>query len=227
MRTVIEAAGRTVELFSQGGGQDAPILLLCAGEEGGEAVFSEARALTDAPFRLAVFPVARWEEELSPWPAPRVFRGGGDFGSGADETVRRLTGEVLPRLRAEPGAADAPCYLAGYSLAGLFALYDLYRTDAFRGAASCSGSLWFPGFSEFAAENDLMGSAERIYLSLGDRESRTKNPVMATVEDRTKAIAALLRDRGVETAFELNPGNHFRDPEKRLARGVAWICERR
>ena len=26
-----------------------------------------------------------WEKELSPWPAPRAFRGGQDFGGGADE----------------------------------------------------------------------------------------------------------------------------------------------
>jgi hypothetical protein len=175
----LQTAGRTVSLFESGSDTNAPIFLLCAGEEGGALVFEEICARTEKPFRLAVFPVENWEEELSPWAAKRVFRGGSDFGSGADEMARLLTGGVLPAVRDAFGAQDVPCYIAGYSLAGLFAVYALYRTEAFAGAVSCSGSLWFPGFLEFAADRVLPRLPDRVYLSLGDRESRTKNPVMA------------------------------------------------
>jgi len=49
---------------------------------------------------------------------------------------------------------------------------------------------------------------------------------MATVEENTARLAALYRERGVETRFELNPGNHFQEPALRTARGVAWMLER-
>ena len=49
----------------------------------------------------------------------------------------------------------------------------------------------------------------RFYFSVGDRESKTKNPRMATVEDCTRAAAELFRSRGANVKFELNPGGHF------------------
>ena len=63
----------------------------------------------------------------------------------------------------------------------------------------------------------------RVYLSLGDREEKTRNPVMATVGDRIRALAALLSARGVDCALEWNPGNHFRDADLRTARAFAWV----
>ena len=45
--------------------------------------------------------------------------------------------------------------IAGYSLAGLFALYALYKTDAFTRVASMSGSLWFPGIMGIPAALSL------------------------------------------------------------------------
>ncbi len=222
----IPAAGRAVTCFESGAARNGPLFLLCSGQEGGSTVFEEVLSRTDRPFRLAVFPVENWEEELSPWEAKRVFRGGPDFGSGADDTVRRLTEEVLPALREVLGAPDAPCHIVGYSLAGLFAVYALCRTDAFAGAVSCSGSLWFPGFPEFCRENAPIGRPEGVYFSLGDRESRTRNPVMAAVEENTAAVCRLFCERGYDAVFELNPGGHFQDPEKRLAKGIAWMLNR-
>ena len=79
-----------------------------------------------------------WNEKLSPWPAPRVFRNGDDFGGKADELIE----ELLEVLKQYPGRK----YIAGYSLAGLFALYTATKTDQFEGCASVSGSLWYPDF---------------------------------------------------------------------------------
>jgi hypothetical protein len=211
----IHAAGRELGLYGSGG----PTFLLLTGQEGAGAVYETARGLTARPFTLAAFPVEDWDEELSPGRAEKVFRGGRDFGCGAEATLRLLEREILPALN-----AAGPVFLAGYSLAGLFALWALYESRAFAGAVSASGSLWFPGFREYAESRDFPRSPDRLYLSLGDRESRTRNPVMAAVEENTRALAALYRARGLDCVFELNPGNHFRDPELRLAKGIAEIC---
>jgi hypothetical protein len=46
---------------------------------------------------------------------------------------------------------------------------------------------------------------------------------MATVGDRIREAHDLLKEQGVNTILEWNPGNHFRDADIRTARGFAWV----
>ena len=62
-----------------------------------------------------------------------------------------------------------------------------------------------------------------VYLSLGDKEARTRNPVMATVHDRICEVYAILNAQGVCSVLEWNPGNHFCDADLRTAKAFAWI----
>ena len=47
--------------------------------------------------------------------------------------------------------------------------------------------------------------------------------MMRTVLDDTRTAESLLAQRGIDTTFEFNPGNHFADPAKRTARGIHWL----
>ena len=216
-------AGKPVELFpSEGAG--APLVVL-NGEDGeGEAVWAAVKTLTQADFSLAAVGGLDWDAELTPWPAPGVFKGQA-FSGQADSWLQTLTGQVLPAILAKLPGEPRWTGLAGYSLAGLFAVYALYRTDAFARVASASGSLWYPGFAEYAAGNAPARLPERAYFSVGDRESRAKNAQMRTVEDATRRMAARLEGMGIPTRFELNPGGHFNDPVGRMAKGICWILE--
>ena len=49
-----------------------------------------------------------------------------------------------------------------------------YQTDAFAGVAAASPSIWFPDFLKYMKEHDIR--TESVYLSLGDREEKTRNP---------------------------------------------------
>ena len=60
-------------------------------------------------------------------------------------------------------------------------------------------------------------------MSLGDREAKTKNKVMATVEDNTKAIAEHYKSLGTDVLFEMNQGGHFTYPAMRTAKGIAFL----
>ena len=153
-----------------------------------------------------------WFRDLSPWKAPDAS-GKETFGDGAPETLR----EIL-KLTGDP---EREYMLGGYSLGGLFALWAAYRTDRFSGIAAVSPSVWFPGFAEFAASRRPM--TRRIYLSLGDREEKTRNPVMAPVGDRIRELHGLLQAQGIPCCLEWNEGNHFRDPDLRTAKGFAWL----
>ena len=114
-------------------------------------------------------------------------------------------------------------YIGGYSLAGFFALWAAYRTSEFNGAAAVSPSVWFPGWMEYAENNTV--KAENVYLSLGDKEEKTRNPVMRTVGDNIRRQYEILKsDPGCSRCvLEMNRGNHFREPDIRTAKGFAWL----
>ena len=79
----------------------------------------------------------------------------------------------------------------------------------------------YPNFLAEAGVSD----AEAVYLSIGDREEKTRNPVMATVGDRIREAHALLKAQGIHTALEWNPGNHFKDADIRTAKAFAWVMK--
>lgn len=164
-----------------------------------------------------------WDRDLSPWPAPRAFRGGKDFVGDSDVYCKELTKQIIPSVEAFIGITPKYRAIAGYSMAGLFAIYSLYRTDIFQLVACVSGSLWYDGFLEFMRENRPICLPERVYFSLGDLESRTKNQRLAKVDACTQEAEMLFKNMGVRTIYEINSGNHFSEVLERIAKGLRWL----
>ena len=177
-----------------------------------ESEVSLIREKAPADFRLVAIKVGDWNRDLSPWEAPAVF-GREDFGDGAADTLAEILNLCGDRTR--------NYYLGGYSLAGLFALWAAGQTDAFSGIAAASPSMWFPGFMEYLAAHPPR--SPRVYLSLGDREEKTRNPVMAAVGNRIRTAEALLQAQGIDCILEWNEGNHFRDADRRTAKAFSWV----
>lgn len=200
-----------------------PLIYLNEFSGDGRAVWEACRHLGCPPFALAVISGLDWNRELSPWECDGTVRDAEPFAGGADGYLDELLGEIQPSVERLLPAAPAWRGIAGYSLAGLFALWSLWQTDTFARAASASGSLWFPGFSERAAHKPLAGTVEAVYLSLGKKETRTPNRMMRHVLEDTRRMKELLTELGVATAFELNPGNHFSQTDERMAKGISWI----
>ena len=188
-----------------------------------ELEFAEISRLSCAEsLCLAAVVIDDWDLDLSPWEAPAVF-GKRPFGGGAGKTLTYITQTLVPQLT-ENGKTSKELYVGGYSLAGLFALWAVYESDLFKGAAAVSPSVWFPGFTEFAEANRLL--AKRMYLSLGDKEEKARNPVMASVGDAIRKLDALYSGLGTEHILEWNAGNHFKEPELRTAKGFAWLLRK-
>ena len=191
-----------------------------------------------------------WEENFSPWCAPRVFAKGPNFGDGAQKTLNTLINQVIPWTESE--LTEPPAYraLVGYSLAGLFSLWvgvsqpgvsrsgtpqqvargcqpDNTPVAIFQRIGAVSGSFWFPGLLDYVDQR-LRGGAVGLthaYLSLGDREARTPNPQIMHVRENAELLASKLENAGITSTFELNRGNHFQNVEGRMQKALDWLVK--
>ena len=180
------------------------------------------QSLTSRPFMLVGFEIRDWQSELTPWMAPAVF-GKIPFGGGAAATLSFIKDVLIPRLEQMQlfDKDRMQCVLGGYSLAGFFALWTGYQTEMFDGIAAVSPSVWFPRWMEYAESNRPLAAS--VYLSLGDKEEKTKNPLMAQVGNCIRKQRDLLTAQGVNTTLVWNSGNHFQLSDVRTAKGFAWI----
>lgn len=162
------------------------------------------------------------ESEFLPYPCPEL---GERFSSAQGlKYYQTLTTVLIPALKAQltvPVAA-API-IAGYSLAGLFALWAAAQADSpFERVISCSGSLWYPGVLEAIALPPER-SLSSVYLSVGAKEKNSGPKMFREVERCTRE--AYERYQDCAKALVLNPGGHFTQVTERLYQGIAWTLQ--
>ena len=136
------------------------------------------QSLANKSFTLVAFEIIDWQSELTPWTVPAVF-GKIPFGDGAIATLSFIKDILIPQMEQKQlfDKDKMKCVLGGYSLAGFFALWSAYQTELFDGIAAVSPSVWYPQWMEYAEINKPLATS--VYLSLGDKEEKTKNPTMA------------------------------------------------
>lgn len=214
--------GKQVSVFPSAQ-PDRPLICLNTFAGEGAAVYGQAQAAGCPDFSLVAVSGLAWDHDMAPWDIPPLAPGRAPCTGGADAYLELLVGGILPR--AEQAVPGCPAWrgIAGYSLAGLFALYALYGTDRFSRAASVSGSLWYPGLRAYLQAHAPRRRPDCLYFSLGDREQRTRNPVLKTVQQDTEAIADFYRRQGIPTVFALNPGGHTRQSARRTAAALCWL----
>lgn len=205
---------------------DRPVIYLNTFAGEGKQVLRLLRDDGCPPFTLVSVSSLDWNHDMSPWEIPPVFKNADPCTGGSDDYLRILIERIVPEAEKEIKGTASWRGIAGYSLAGLFALYSMYQTDIFSRAASMSGSLWYPGITEYISSHTMKKTPDYLYFSLGSKEARTRNPYMKTVQENTEMIEKYYRENGISTAFQLNPGNHYKDAEKRTAAGIRWLADR-
>ena len=204
----------------------APLIYSIDYHENGQLLLAAAQQLgIDGRFNLVTVSGLNWNQELSPWPIETVVSKDDRFTGGADDLLTLLTLSIVPQVEELLDGPPAWRCLAGYSMGGLFTLYSSHHTALFTRFMSASGSMWYPGWLEYAREYDFAGLVAGVYLSVGDKESTSRNAVLQTVGERTRQVAELYASRGVPVKFELNPGNHFKNPPLRVVKGIKWLLE--
>ena len=182
------------------------------------------KAEAGRPFALAALIIEDWNSELAPWPAEPVF-GKDPFTGGAPDTLRLIEETLIPKAESLfPSLKNGRRIIGGYSLSALFALWCAYESGSFDGIAAASPSVWYPGWMEFVRNHSP--KAHNIYLSLGDKEYKSRNRTLATVETCIREYSEILSaTEGVRTTLEWNPGNHFVEADLRTAKAFLWALE--
>lgn len=201
--------------YEYGNPEADTVLIQLTGEHEMASLENEVREIekrTSKEFRFIATKVENWNDDLSPWKAPAVFKTE-DFCGGASKTLENIIALCADKNR--------KYYIGGYSLAGLFALWAACQTDIFSGVAAASPSVWFPGFIDYMKTYKM--KSQNVYLSLGDREEKTRNPVMAQIGNCIKEEYRCLLENGINCILEWNKGNHFKEADIRTAKAFAWI----
>lgn len=200
--------GKTISIFPSLEATVPGIYLNTFSDEG-QKVYEAAQPTGCPPFTLVAISNLDWNHDMVPWDSPPAFKHAEPCTGGADDYLRVLTEEIIPAAEKEIKGVPHWRGIAGYSLAGLFALYAIYQTDLFSHVGSMSGSLWFPGIKEYIFSHEPKRWPDYMYFSLGDKESKTQNPVLRSVRQNTEEIYAFCQSKGLDTGFQLNQGNYY------------------
>lgn len=220
----MDKGNRKVDFF-RGEILASPLVLVNDYAGQGDEIKKAVASLSGHDFHLLVVSNLDWNNDLTPWPADHLGRGLAPMKGEGPDYLRFLEKELIPETMRETGISPAAFFVAGYSLAGLFAIYAALSGTLFSKAASVSGSLWYPGFEEWVEESEASSRLSHVYLSYGDKEPNSRNELLRSVGTKTEAIRDALRGKGIRTDFEVNPGNHFQDGTGRLAKGIAKLLE--
>lgn len=204
--------------------QPVPLVILLTGDDSvhqlpeiREMLLAWIEAGKCQPFLITGFGPIVWDRDFAPWYVEGT--GGRIFAGKADETLDFMKNTLLPALQSL-FSLNGEVYPVGYSLGGLTAFYAHCRLG-FTGCGSCSGSLWFPGWLEFLQKHQPSG---KVYLSLGGKEEKTKDPLMCKVGTATQRSKELIA-RSAKVTYVKEPGGHFREIPQRIARAILWLLK--
>ena len=173
-----------------------------------------------------------WNDDLSPYYQKDVFKNkySNDFKGKGDIFLNKIINDILPNVREylflKHNIKISNIGIGGYSLAGLFALYSLYKVDIFSFALINSASLWFNNFIKYIKANKISKNVSNIYISLGNKEHLIKNSTLSKIKDLTLEVVnylSSLDDPKIKICYKENEGNHFKNNDLRVADSIIYI----
>lgn len=199
-----------------------PLIINNSYNDDGENLYRECLNLNINNFILVNISNIDWNREMTPWKTKTIFED--NYEGEADKYLLELTDIIIPKIVDKINIKPSYYILSGYSLSALFAIYSLYKTNKFTRIVAASPSLWYPSFTEYIKENNLY-IPDKIYLSLGDKEKDSHNEILKTIYDKMMETYNYLKDKNIDVVFTLNDGGHFKDIDKRVAKGIKNILE--
>ena len=233
LRLILDSVSCHVYFFGDLSSYDkTPLFIMPSGENADDLMEYQHKRLDPyilsgkmPPHAMAVFETKNWNDDLSLWPAHALGKGQPDFGGFAQKTLEWIQESLIPAvISLVPPLRDSPKGLMGYSLGGLFAVWAVCRIPAFAVCASCSGSLWYEGFVDYLERHGPAAPCS-LYISLGEKEEKARNPRLAMVGEAARQTVALFKASAMAREVELawHPGGHGSAADERLTVALEWM----
>ena len=213
----IDSGHRTV--FRGTGGMDAPVIYVV---DSPEHPFDLTAVAQERRCTIVALPIGSWNDSLTPWPAPGLYRGEPDFGGHAADTLAELLA-AIPAIEQADCLSPARRAICGYSLGGLFSLHAFTHSPAFAACACLSGSVWYEGWVEHLRAQEFAGDGRFAFLSVGTKEKRAALATLRRVQDNMAECAAILEEHGCAVEYALGPGNHMSFIRERFDAGIGAL----
>lgn len=156
----------------------------------------------------------------SPWPASSVRTEAPNFGGCGREF---LSDVVLPAvekyaaLATHTAQGTCPITLLGYSLSGLFSLFEMQTTCHFDQYLLASPSTWFPNFVETFDASHVRSNV-RWCIASGENEGERHPEPLRSVRQTTDALVEKMVPAAPNYQRLLDPYDHHKGLELRLQR---------
>lgn len=212
--------GRTVTIYARRK-ENLPLIIINSFQEAGEQILHSCVKHDCPTFQLVSISGIAWDEVLSPWAEPPIVTPEDKFTGGAKEYSSWLDSTLLPAAREKlPDVGET--IIAGYSMGGLFAVYAPYVSKSYDKCICASGSVWFPGFLEFARTTPFERKPQAVYFSLGNKETHSPIAALQTTRHVMEDLEACYTSQGILSTFQENSGNHYTDVPARIAKAFGW-----
>ena len=206
--------------FPGTGGADAPVIYVIDAVEYPFDIDEPASSRTCNIVKVAV---REWNDSLTPWPAPGLYRGEPDFKGEAAITLTELIEEAIPAIEQAEGFSPTKRAICGYSLGGLFSLYAFTHANVFSACGCLSGSVWYENWVEHLRSLDFNGAGKFAFLSIGSKEKHAAPKILHHVQVDMEECASILREHCCETEFTVGSGNHMSFTKERFDAGLSAL----
>lgn len=98
-----------------------PLVIVNTFQGDGHEIYEAIQQIESIPIVLAVISDIDWNDEMTPWDCPPMFKGDSPCTGGADGYIRKFEEKIVPAILDEMAAKPEYIAIAGYSL-GAFLL---------------------------------------------------------------------------------------------------------
>ena len=182
-------------------------------------------ALSQSVILVGLIPESRLND-FTPWKASALKEGAPDFGGKVEAYHEKLFQGILTSLKKDYLIDENRIAYGGYSLGGLAAIYSLYSsylpvTCIF----SVCGSFWYPDFTEFCREHDLIQSQSLIYLQNGQIEGANHSNRLSKAPMFARELHNLISEAVPTTYSTFDAYGHHEALNERYHQFCDWLRE--
>ena len=199
--------------------QAYPIVLLNDGE------LDYLSDLSQSVILVGLIPESRLND-FTPWQARALKEGAPDFGGKVEAYHEKLFQGILASLKKDYLIDENKIAYGGYSLGGLAAVYSLYSSHL---PATCifsiCGSFWYPDFTEFCREHELIQSQSLIYLQNGQIEGANHSNRLSKAPMFARELHNLISEAVPTTYSTFDAYGHHEALNERYHQFCDWLRE--